>query len=195
MGKNLNNKTMLKSFAAFFLISVLSFNWYGFDLLVNILEKRYDQELEKALDENDYDSSQIIELDSKVILPYVADMNNFERIDGEIMIDGVYYKFVERKYENGRIIYRCIPNTNKIKLHDARSTFIELMNEIQAAPENHKQTSNSLSVKKTISDYELQNYTKLTCGSHDLFSAARKIISITNTVAYFSISSPPPELV
>ena len=195
MGKNLNNKTMLKSFAAFFLISVLSFNWYGFDLLVNILEKRYDQELEKALDENDYDSSQIIELDSKVILPYVADMNNFERIDGEIMIDGVYYKFVERKYENGRIIYRCIPNTNKIKLHDARSTFIELMNEIQSAPENHKQTSNSLSVKKTISDYELQNYPRLTCSSHDLFSAERKIISITNTVAYFSISSPPPELV
>jgi len=186
---------MLKSLAALFLISVLSFNWYGFDLLVNILEKQYDQELEQALDENDYDTSQIIELDSKVILPYVADMNDFERVDGEIMIDGVYYKFVERKYENGRIIYRCIPNTNKIKLHDARSTFIELMNEIQSAPENHKQTSNSLSVKKTISDYELQNYTRLTCSSHDLFSAARKTISITNTVAYFSISSPPPELV
>lgn len=186
---------MLKSLAALFLISVLSFNWYGFDLLVNILEKQYDQELEKALDENDYDTSQIIELDSKVILPYVADMNDFERVDGEIMIDGVYYKFVERKYENGRIIYRCIPNTNKIKLHDARSTFIELMNEIQAAPENQKQTSNALSVKKTISDYELQNCTRLTCSSHDLFSAARKIISTTNIVAYFSISSPPPELV
>ncbi|SDM69363.1 hypothetical protein SAMN05421813_1204 [Daejeonella rubra] len=186
---------MLKSLAALFLISVLSFNWYGFDLLVNILETHYDQELEKALDENDYDTTQIIELDAKVILPYVADMTDFERIDGEVMINGVYYKFVERKYENGRIIYRCIPNTNKIKLHHARSTFIELMNEIQAAPENHKQTSNSLSVKKTISDYELQHYSKLICSFHELFSAARKITSITNTVAYYSITSPPPELV
>jgi len=186
---------MLKSLAALFLISVLSFNWYGFDLLVNVLENHYDQKLEKALDENDYDTSQIIELDAKIILPYVADMQDFERVDGEVMIDGVYYKFIERKYENGRVIYRCIPNTNKIKLHDARSTFIELMNEIQAAPENQKQTSNSLSLKKTITDYELQHYSKLTCSFHELFSSPRKTISITNTVAYFSISSPPPELV
>jgi hypothetical protein len=186
---------MLKSLAALFLISVLSFNWYGFDLLVNILEKQYDQELEEALDENDYDTSQSIEIDAKIILPYVADMQDFERIDGEVMIEGVYYKFIERKYENGRVIYRCIPNTNKINLYNARSTFMELMNEMQAAPENHKQTSNSLSVKKTISDYELQNHTTLTCSSHDLFSAVRKTISISYTVAYFSIISPPPELV
>jgi hypothetical protein len=186
---------MLKSLTALFLISVLSFNWYGFDFLVNILEKQYDQELEKALDDNDYDASQIIELDAKIILPYVADMQDFERIDGEVMIEGVYYKFIERKYENGRVIYRCIPNTKKINLYDARSTFIELINDIQAAPENHKQTSNSLSVKKTVSDCELQNFTRLTCSSHDLFSAARKSISISFTVAYLSIISPPPELV
>lgn len=186
---------MLKSLAAILLISVLSFNWYGFDLLVKILENRYDQQLELAFDNNTYDTSQIIELDSKMVLPYVADWNDFERVDGEVLIEGVYYKFVERKYENGRIIYRCIPNVNKIKLHHARSTFFQLMNEMQATPTHQKHASNSFTVKKTITDYELQRSPELNCSIKELFAAELANVSFNPTDVFFSISSPPPEFV
>ncbi len=110
---------MLKCLSVAFMICILSFNWYGYDLLVKILEIHYDEQLEIALDNNNYDASQIVELDSKVILPYVADMTSFERVNGELTIDGVHYKFIERKYENGRVIYRCIPNTEKTRLYSA----------------------------------------------------------------------------
>ncbi len=186
---------MLKSFAAIFLIGILSFNWYGFDLWVKIQENRYDEQLELAFDNNTYDTSQIIELDSKIVLPYVADWKDFERVDGEVLIEGVYYKFFERKYENGRIIYRCIPNTDKIKLHHSRSIFFELMNEMQAASNHQKPASGTLTVKKTISDYELQRSPGLNCSIKEFFPAELAYLAIKLTDVFFSVSSPPPEIV
>lgn len=186
---------MLKTLAAIFLISILSFNWYGYDLLVKILENQYDEQLEIALDNNDYDPSQLIEIDSQVILPYVADWKDFERVDGEVMIDGVYYKFVERKYENGRIIYRCIPNKNKIKLHHARSTFYQLMNEIQDNPGAQKKSGNPAFAKKTISDYYLNQFPKHGNSIQELFSIDHLSYSPETTELNFGIASPPPEQV
>lgn len=184
---------MLKGLAVTFMICILSFNWYGYDLLVKILESHYDTQLEIALDNHNYEASEIIELDAKVILPYVADMSNFERVDGEVMINGVYYKFIERKYENGRIIYRCIPNANKIKLHHARSTFYQLMNEIQDTSNRDKQPFNPVSVKKTLSDYDLQNVSVPNFSLLELLKSRYNSYSPNTTDPYFGINSPPPE--
>jgi len=186
---------MLKGLAATFMIFILSFNWYGYDLLVKILEVHYDEQLEIALDNHNYESSQIIEIDSKVILPYVADMSNFERVDGEVMIDGVYYKFIERKYENGRIIYRCVPNTNKIKLHHARSTFYQLMNEIQDSAKPNKQPSSPSSAKKTISDYEAHPMVDLNFSILERFAARYTNSTPATHKPTFGINCPPPEFV
>ncbi len=186
---------MLRIPAVIFLISILSFNWYGYDLLVKILENKYDEQLETALDNRDYDPSQLIELDAKVILPYVADWKDFERVDGEVMIDGIYYKFVERKYENGRIIYRCIPNKNKIKLHHARSTFYQLMNEMQDSPDTQKKSGNHVFAKKTISDYYLNQSSKPGDSPQELFKSGYLSYSPETTELNFGINSPPPEQV
>lgn len=183
---------MLRIPAVIFLISILSFNWYGYDLLVKILENQYDEQLETALDNRDYDPSQLIELDAKVILPYVADWKDFERVDGEVMIDGIYYKFVERKYENGRIIYRCIPNKNKIKLHHARSTFYQLMNEMQDSPDTQKKSGNHVFAKKTISDYYLNQSSQPGDSPQELFKSGYLSYSPETTELNFGINSPLP---
>ncbi|MDO8991733.1 MAG: hypothetical protein Q7U83_01625, partial [Daejeonella sp.] len=151
--------------------------------------------MEIALDNKDYDTSRIIELESEIVLPYVTDMADFERVDGEVMIDGVYYKFVERKYENGHIIYRCIPNTNKIKLHHARSIFYQLMNEIQDSPAPQKKGSKQINVKKTISEYELQRSPELKYSICELVARGRNNFSPNTSDAFDCISSPPPEYV
>lgn len=186
---------MFRILTVAFMICILSFNWYGYDLLVKVLELRYDEQLETALNNNDYDVNQLIELDSKIILPYVADWKDFERVDGEVMIDGVYYKFVERKYENGRIIYRCIPNKNKIKLHHARSTFYQLMNEIQDTPDHHKSPANPITAKKTITDYYLLQISGLTYTIQDLFNTGYFFYCPYTSDPDHGISSPPPEYV
>jgi hypothetical protein len=184
---------MLKCLSVVLLICILSFNWYGYDLLVKILETHYDDQLEIAINNNHYDSTQIIELDSKVVLPYVADMNNFERVDGEVVIDGVHYKFIERKYENGRIIYRCIPNTEKIRLYNARSTFYQLMNEIQDSSNNSKHPANPLTAKKTLSEYEILKSAELTYSVYEIFIGGY-FTNCPNTLNLsLGISSPPPE--
>jgi hypothetical protein len=47
--------TVLKKIAAILLIVILSFNWYGYRIVTNILTKNADQRLEAQLDNNDYD--------------------------------------------------------------------------------------------------------------------------------------------
>lgn len=186
---------MLKCLAVAFMICVLSFNWYGYDLLVKILETHYDEQLEIALDDKNYDTSQIIELDSKVVLPYVADMSNFERVDGEVIIDGIHYKFVERKYENGRIIYHCIPNIEKIRLYNARSAFYQLMNEIQDTANHSKQPANPFSAKKTLSEYELLQSAELNYSVCELFCGGYFTSTPNTTNTSSGINLPPPEYV
>jgi hypothetical protein len=186
---------MLKCLSVVLMICILSFNWYGYDLLVKILETHYDEQLEIALNNNNYDASQIVELDSKVILPYVADMTSFERVNGEVTIDGVHYKFIERKYENGRVIYRCIPNTEKTRLYSARSTFYELMNEIQDSSNHSKHPAKPLTAKKTLSEYELLESGKLSYGVCDLFNLGYYSLKPNATKPSFGIHSPPPEFV
>lgn len=193
--ENKENIRMLKCFSVAFMICILSFNWYGYDLLVKILETHYDEQLETAFDNNNYDASQIVELDSKVVLPYVADMNNFERVDGEVMIDGVHYKFIERKYENGRVIYRCIPNTEKTRLYSARSTFYQLMNEIQDSSNHTKHPANPLTAKKTMSEYVLLQSTELNYSVCELFNRGYFILKPNTTNPSFGIHSPPPDIV
>ena len=186
---------MFKDLVVAFMICVLSFNWYGYNLLVKILNSHYDEQLERALDDNNYEASQIIELDSKVILPYVADMSNFERVDCEVMINDVYHKFLERKYENGRIIYRCIPNTNKIKLHHSRSRFFQLVNEIQDSPNHKKQPANPLSSKKKSSKYEQQVISVPNLYMLVLISDGCHFYTTNTTDPYFRLNSPPPDYV
>ena len=186
---------MLKCLSVAFMICILSFNWYGYDLLVKILEIHYDEQLEIALDNNNYDASQIVELDSKVILPYVADMTSFERVNGELTIDGVHYKFIERKYENGRVIYRCIPNTEKTTLYSARSTFYELMNEIQDSSNHSKHPAKPLTAKKTLSEYELLESCELNYSVCELFNLGFYSLKPNTTKPSFGIHSPPPEFV
>jgi len=112
-----------------------------------------------------------------------------------VTIDGVHYKFIERKYENGRVIYRCIPNTEKTRLYSARSTFYQLMNEIQDSASHTKHPANPFTAKKTLSEYELQLTSELNYSVCELFNRGYFSLIPNTTNPSFGIHSPPPEYV
>ncbi len=132
----------MRKLAAILLLGILSFNWFGYRILAGILQQQADIELEARLDQNDYDESQLVEMRVALNLPYQTDWNDFERVDGEIEIEGIHYKYVKRKVQDGQLVLLCLPNETKMRLQTAREEFFKLVNDLQHPSQNKKSDNN-----------------------------------------------------
>lgn len=103
----------LKKITAIILILLLFFNWYGYRLLLSVMQDHADHKLEYRIDNNDYDESQLIEIKVALNMPYQERFTDFERHYGEVTIEGKVYRYVKRKIEGDILILKCIPNHSK----------------------------------------------------------------------------------
>ena len=91
----------MKKIASILLLGILLFNWCGYRWVINLVQQSADAKLEARLDRDDYDESQLIEIKVPVDMPYQSDWAGFERYDGEIEVNGIHYKYVKRKVQDG----------------------------------------------------------------------------------------------
>jgi len=147
----------MKRIAAILLLGILTFNWYGYKLLSSYLEKRADRQLEANLDQDRYDESQLISIKVPAShLSYYNSATQFERVDGEIEVGGVQYKYVKRRLFNDSLELMCIPNHNAMKLQTARNQFFQLVNDIQQHNGQGKKSSpHNITKSFSPTDYEM----------------------------------------
>ena len=185
----------MKRFASILLLGILLFNWVGFRLLVSFMEKHHNDRVEAQLDHNEYNESELITL--KVPVTHLSYYNNsslFERVDGQIEIKGIAYKYVKRRLYNDSIELLCIQNPVSMQLKNAKDDFFKIANDLQNTAQNKKNTSNSVSKSLSIDCYILNNISLFS----DLFFSGSKKIS--DQYYYFPspfISDPgqPPQIV
>lgn len=134
------------------MIGVFFFNWFGYRLLTDYLQHRADQRLEAKLDLNDYDESQLIEMRVPLNMPYQTQSSGFERIDGEIEISGIHYKYVKRKIDMGELVLLCLPNHEKMELESASEEFYQQVNDLQN-PAQNKGSQPAPSFKSPVTEY------------------------------------------
>src|SRR5580765_6199633 len=91
------NLVLLKRLAAILLLGLMGFNWCGYHLFSAYLENRADRQLESRLDENQYDGSQLLSIKVPAHLSYSHPSLTFERVDGQVEVGGVLYKYVKRR--------------------------------------------------------------------------------------------------
>lgn len=144
--------TVLKKVAAILLIAILSFNWYGYRIVMNILTENADRQLELRLDNNDYDDSQLIEVRVALNLPYQNEQADFERHYGEMEVNGKYYTYVKRKIENGYLVLKCIPNNSKQEIKTAGNEYFKMTNGL--GQPDKKQDNNKNLAKNFWSEYD-----------------------------------------
>jgi hypothetical protein len=142
----------LKKTAAILFIGVFFFNWLGYRLLTDIIQQKADRHLEAQLDRNEYDESQLIEMRIPLNMPYQTVSSGFERIDGDIEIGGIHYKYVKRKVDGGELVLLCLPNHSKMQLQSARDEFFQLVNDLQN-PVQNKDSSPAPSLKSPVTEY------------------------------------------
>ena len=142
------------------LMGILFFNWYGYRLLTAWLEVRADKQLEARLDENSYDESQLITLKVPATrLSYYNSSNQFERVDGQIEIGGIRYKYVERRLFNDSLELRCIPNHTAMRLASVKNEFFKGVNDIRQDNGQSKKSDSTPGSSKSFSstDYYTVN--------------------------------------
>jgi hypothetical protein len=122
----------LKKLASILMTGILLFNWCGYRLLNTWMENRADRQLEARLDNNSYDESQLISIKvPSTHLSYYNSSSEFERVDGQIEVGGIQYKYVKRRLFNDSLELLCIPNQTAMRLHSAKNEFFKLVNDLQ----------------------------------------------------------------
>lgn len=122
----------MKKLASILMIGILLFNWCGYRLMNSWLENRADRQLEARLDNNSYDEAQLISIKiPSTHLSYYNSSDQFERVDGQIEVDGIQYKYVKRRLFNDSLELLCIPNQMAMRLHSVKNEFFKLVNDLQ----------------------------------------------------------------
>src|SRR3954468_10461810 len=86
----------LKKLAAILLLALFVFNTAAYRLLIEYVQARADAKLEARLDKGYYNKDELITVKVPINLPYQTNWKEFERIDGEMNVNGTVYKYVKR---------------------------------------------------------------------------------------------------
>jgi hypothetical protein len=91
-------------------------------LLFAYWKHRAERAMESQLDHNDYDESTLVSIKiSARQLVYYNESVEFKRVDGVIMVGGVTYRYVKRRFFADSIELLCIPDGAEIRMLQARN--------------------------------------------------------------------------
>ena len=144
----------MKKLAAIVLLVIFTFNIAGYQLLYNMLAINSDATLELALDAQHYNDADLISIKQPTNLPYYSNTKSFQRIDGEVEIDGIKYKYVKCRIYNDSLEMLCIPHVVKMKIEASKNAYAKVANDFQQDNSKKKSGSESNSFQKTLSEYE-----------------------------------------
>ncbi|MBC7949955.1 MAG: hypothetical protein H7Y42_18870 [Chitinophagaceae bacterium] len=182
----------MKKIAAILLILLLFFNWYGYRIVISILNKNAVSILETRIDQSDYDESQLVEIRVSLNLPYQDRFTDFERHYGEIEIDGLAYTYVKKKIEGNVVIFKCIPNHIKQQIKSLDEGLTKANSGQDNGQADKSPSSPAPNVKKVATDYDDQTMVGI---ATTLSSAMEKNYSnYSNSLATVILSIPhqPP---
>ena len=121
-------------------------------------QEQSDKQVTSALDNGSYNEADLITIKVPLSNPYQLDHPEFERVDGEINVKGVIYKYVKRKITDGQLVLLCLPDKNKMRLQKAKDDFFKVTNDlVQHSRSKNSQSSKNAGLKNIYSDYE-QSY-------------------------------------
>lgn len=152
--KNSNLAPTVKRIAAILLLSLLVFNWVGYELYTAILQNRADKSLVASLDQNNYSDNDLISIKVPAVhLSSYVNTKEFQRVDGKIEIEGVQYNYVKRRFTEDSLELLCIPNKTATRLQTAKNEFFKLVNDLQHPGQSKKTDQHNSSFKGFNGEY------------------------------------------
>jgi hypothetical protein len=181
----------MRKSASTILLLIFLFNVIGYRAIFYYAERKADASMEARLDKDQYDENELITVKIPLFNPYQLEQKSFERVNGEISINGKIFKYVKRKVSDGNLILLCIADTHKNVLKKARSEFENVSNDISANSKNPGRSGLQKNFK--ISDYFYQCANVQVCesGSSNIRHAAFHTINVRDP--FVATPGKPPE--
>lgn len=186
----------MKKLGAILFLGILLFNAFGYRLVSNYFDQKAANQLVHLIEENNYDASNLMTIKTAINLPYYANNPQFERVDGEIVIKGVVYQYVQRRIYNDSLELKVLPNQARLHIKNAREDFYQLAQDLASNGTDKQSVPLGKSTAKLISfDYIEQdncwhlvpaNSANVTTG----YRYAARLIS-----NYLTIQGPPPKII
>jgi hypothetical protein len=93
----------VKKLAAILILGVMLFNGFGYRIVANYFDQKAAENFIAIIEDEQYNESDLVTIKTPVNLPYYANNAKFERVDGEMVIDGIVYQYVQRRVYNDSI--------------------------------------------------------------------------------------------
>jgi hypothetical protein len=184
----------MKKIAAILLLGILTFNWFGYQLYIAIIENSENNKLQARLDENNYDESELISIKiSAIDLPYYTNSKLFERVDGCVEINGVQYRYVKRRMFHNCLEFLCIPNKAAMSLQTAKENYFKSVNDIQAGTQTKKSGSQQFSSKNLSCELYFANNYAFGNSSAPSLSILPAHFMVCLPTSFPSLPEQPPE--
>lgn len=186
---------VLKKLAAILLIVLFTFNLFGYRILFYVAQRQSDNTIERVLDRNQYDEKDLVTIKIPISVSYQVEQKDFERVDGEVNLNGRIYKFVKRKVCDGNLVLLCLPDQDKMHLQSAKDEVFKYSIDLQNSGSKKANNSKSIAGKNLSNDYN-QNTTSYNIS----FDNTVKVSEFSKEYPLLSSalhSSPeqPPELI
>jgi hypothetical protein len=183
----------MRKLVAIFMLGIFTFNIAGYQLVYNYMASRSDAALELTLDDKGYNESDLISIKQATNLPYYTNNETFQRIDGEVEIDGIQYKYVKSRIYNDSLEMLCIPHRAKMKIEQSRNDYAKGAHDFQQNDTQKKSGSKTESFQKNLSEYEEQILLSLNNDSKLLKNNYVLVNSVFEKTLFFTTVEQPPD--
>ena len=144
----------MKRIAAIVLLGLLLFNWIGYEFYTALLQDHADKTMVATIDQNNYNDADLISIKVPAThLSSYANTKEFQRVDGQIEINGVQYNYVKRRYVEDSLELLCIPNKTATSIQSARNEFFKLVNDLQHPGQSKKSDQHNTAFKGFSAEY------------------------------------------
>lgn len=145
----------MRQLAAIFLIALFSFNLAGYRAFFYYQQQQSTAAIESKIDHENYDDAELMTVRVNLDVPYQAQQTEFERVDGQIEVNGILYKYVKRKIDRGQLVLLCIRDQAGTKIQMARDSFFKITNSLAQDNKGSKEpSSRQVFAKKLVFDFE-----------------------------------------
>ena len=186
----------MKRIASILLLGILLFNWGGYRLLTNYFETNAEEQMQAEINLHHYNESDLIHIKVPASLPYGASSEQFDRVDGNIDINGIHYTYVKRRFYQDSLELLCLPNTERAGIQNARDEFAKLANDFitnkttsKKAPTHHAHAA-KFSVQDFTDDHHFFSWQ---FRNADLSGTWNKMIFADLKSEYLSRLDRPPQ--
>lgn len=186
----------MKKLGAILFLGILLFNGFGYRLVSNYFDQKAASQLVNLIEENNYDEAYLVTIKTPINLPYYANNPQFERVDGEIVIKGIVYQYVQRRIYDDSLELKVLPNQDRLHIKNAREDFYKLAQDLSNTNPDKKSVPLGKSIAKFISFDYIQQNMNWHLAPANLANVTTGYRYATRFISnYLTVQGPPPKMI